>query len=67
VGGTNLDGQDARFLDFLLAGGHGADAILVEIKTPTARLLGRKYRNVFPPSADLSGAVIQVSRVEPRR
>jgi hypothetical protein len=56
----NLDGKDACFLDFLLTGGYGADAILVEIKTPTARLLGRKYRNVFPPNSDLSGAVIQV-------
>src|SRR5262249_51484418 len=61
VGGMNLDGKDARFLDFLMTGGHAQDAILVEIKTPTARLLGRKYRNVFPASQELTGAIVQVN------
>ena len=62
VGGMRLDSKDARFLDFLVSGGSANDAILIEIKTPTSRLLGRKYRrNVFPPSSELGGAVVQVN------
>jgi hypothetical protein len=46
----------------MLSGTLSEDAILLEIKTPTTRLLGPQYRtNVFPPSADLGGAVVQVS------
>ncbi len=62
VGGTSIDGKDARFLDFMFSGGNANDAILVEIKTPTAPLLGAQYRkNVYPPSKDLGGAVVQVN------
>ena len=62
VGGMSLDGKDARFLDFMFSGGTSNDAILVEIKTPATRLLGSKYRkNVYPPSKDLGGAVVQVN------
>lgn len=62
VGGMSVDGKDARFLDFMFSGGNANDAILVEIKTPKTRLLGSRYRkNVFPPSKDLGGAVVQVN------
>ncbi len=48
--------------DFICSGGNANDAILVEIKTPTTNLLGRKYRkNVFAPSVDLTGAIVQVN------
>jgi Domain of unknown function (DUF4263) len=62
VGGMSLDGKDARFLDFMFSGGSANDAILVEIKTPTTKLLGGRYRkNVYPPSAALGGSVVQVN------
>jgi Domain of unknown function (DUF4263) len=62
VGGMSIDGKDARLLDFLFAGGSSNDAILVEIKAPTTRLLGARYRtSVFGPSKDLAGSVVQVS------
>ncbi len=62
VGGMSLDGKDARFLDFMFSGGSANDAILVEIKTPATKLLGRKYRkNVYPPSFELSGSIVQVN------
>lgn len=62
VGGTKLDGSDSRYLDFMLSGGNANHAILVEIKTPATRLMAGKYRrNVYPPSRDLSGAVVQVN------
>jgi hypothetical protein len=62
VGGMTLDGKDARFLDFMFSGGNASDAILVEIKTPTTKLPGAKYRkNVYPPSAALGGSIVQVN------
>jgi hypothetical protein len=62
VGGTQLDGKDARYLDFMLSGGNANHAILVEIKAPTTKLLAGRYRgNVYPPSRDLGGAVVQVN------
>ena len=57
-----LDRKDARFLDLIFSGGAANDAILIEIKTPMTRLLGARYRrNVYTPSPDLSGAVVQVN------
>lgn len=62
VGGAQLDGKDARYLDFMLSGGSANHAILVEIKAPTTKLLSSRYRgNVYPPSRDLAGAVVQVN------
>jgi Domain of unknown function (DUF4263) len=61
VGGMQIDKKDARLLDFLGTGGHGNDAILIEIKTPKTPLLGRQYRgNAFAPSTELGGAIVQV-------
>jgi hypothetical protein len=63
VGGTKLDGGDARYLDFMLSGGSANHAILIEIKTPTTPLLlKQKYRkNVYSPSRELSGSIVQVN------
>jgi Domain of unknown function (DUF4263) len=62
VGGTQIDGKEARYLDFMLSGGNANYAILVEIKAPTTKLLAGRYRgNVYPPSRDLGGAVVQVN------
>ncbi len=62
VGGQQIDGKDARLLDFLLAEDASEQAILVEIKTPTSKLLGGKYRsNAFVPGRDVSGSIVQVN------
>lgn len=60
VGGMNIEGKDARFVDFLLSAESSREAVLIEIKTPVKHLLGRRYRGVYKPSAELSGAVVQV-------
>ncbi len=60
VGGMSIDRKDARFVDFLYTSGSSNEAILIEIKTPSTRLLGAKYRNIYKPSAEMSGALIQV-------
>lgn len=58
----SLAGKEARFLDFIFSGGNANDAILIEIKTPMTKLLGAKYRkNVYTPSGELAGSVVQVN------
>lgn len=61
VGGTKIDGTDARYVDFMLSGGGANHVILVEIKTPVTKLLGSKYRRNYPPSRDLGGSIVQVN------
>ena len=36
------------------------NVLIVEIKTPVTALLGSRYRQVYPPSGDLAGAITQV-------
>jgi hypothetical protein len=63
VGGQQIDGKSARFVDFLFSGGTSGEAMLIEIKTPVTRLLQRtKYRsNVYAPTSDVTGAVVQAA------
>jgi hypothetical protein len=59
VGGKRIDNTGSNLLDFL-AQGRG-NATLIELKTPTSRLLGPQYRdNVWMPSRELAGATVQV-------
>lgn len=60
VGGTNVDGTDSRFVDFLFSSETSKDALLIELKTPATKLLGSKYRGVYRPSGELSGAIVQI-------
>lgn len=63
VGGQTFANNSGRLADFLFAGGSGDEAIIIEIKTPTTRLLrSRKYRtNVFAATDGLTGSVVQVA------
>ena len=61
VGGTNVDREDSKFVDFLFSSETSKDALLIELKTPAKKLLGSWYRTgVYRPSAELSGAIVQV-------
>jgi hypothetical protein len=61
VGGKTIDNTGGNLADFLLQNGLTAAAAIVELKTPTTQLLRKEYRNgVYPPSAELTGAVAQV-------
>ena len=60
VGGMKIDRSSAKFADFLFAHDTSREAVLVEIKTPIMRLLGRKYRGTYSPATELTGAVAQV-------
>ena len=63
VGGQQIDGKSARFVDLLFSGDGSGEAILIEIKTPVTQLLNKtKYRtNVHAPTSDISGAVVQAA------
>jgi len=60
VGGMKVDRSEARFVDYLFSAESSREAILIEIKTPTSKLLGAEYRGgTYAPSAELSGALVQ--------
>lgn len=61
VGGKSIENTGGGLVDFLARNDLTKNAVLIEIKSPTARLLGGEYRGgVYPMSAELSGAISQV-------
>ena len=58
VGGKAINNSGGNVLDFLAQ--HSGDVALIEIKPPTAPLVGTAYRtNVVMPSRELVGAITQ--------
>lgn len=60
VGGMTVENKGGKLVDYLFSAESSRESLLVEIKTPVARLLGKKYRGSYAPSSDLTGSVIQV-------
>jgi hypothetical protein len=61
VGGKALDFKGGKLADFIYQNNLTDNIMLVEIKTPTTKLMGAQYRrNVFSISPDLAGALSQV-------
>ncbi len=61
VGGKSISDNRGNIVDFAYQNSLTKNLILVEIKTPVTRLLGRSYRNhSYSLSCELSGAVNQV-------
>jgi hypothetical protein len=61
VGGKSFLDKGGNVADFLLKNSLTSNVALVEIKTPCADLLARRYRgDVYSISDDLNGAVMQV-------
>jgi hypothetical protein len=62
VGGADLSGRGEQVPDYLMGSeGDLRFTVLVDIKKPTAPLLGKEYRNrAFPPGDELSGVVAQI-------
>ncbi|WP_435589055.1 Shedu immune nuclease family protein [Micromonospora chalcea] len=58
VGGKSVANHGGRVADFLVQ--CYGNAVLVELKTPSTKLVGVQYRNnAYPPSAELMGACVQ--------
>jgi hypothetical protein len=64
VGGKGIDNQGGKYPDFLLKNTSTNNVLIIEIKTPETAVLGSLYRppNVYGPSPELSGAVVQSAR-----
>jgi hypothetical protein len=60
VGGKTFENAEGRITDFLYKNRLTGNVLIVEIKTPVGPLVGSAYRQVFPPSAELAGAITQV-------
>jgi hypothetical protein len=60
VGGKTFENREGRITDFLYKNRLTGNVLLAEIKTPVGALVGAPYRQVFPPSAELIGAITQV-------
>jgi hypothetical protein len=61
VGGKTFENNGGNFVDFLCKNSLSQNAVLIEIKTPTTKLLGSKYRSIYNVSEDLSGSLLQIS------
>lgn len=60
VGGKDLGNKGGKVVDFLYATITNKNIVIVEIKTPTTPLLGKKYRaGIYSVTEELTGAVIQ--------
>lgn len=59
VGGKAIANKGGSESDYILRNPITENVAVVEIKVPTTKLLGRKYRGVYSVSSDLSGAIIQ--------
>lgn len=61
VGGKTFENVGGNFVDFLCKNSLSQNAVLIEIKTPTIKLLGSKYRSIYNVSQELSGSLIQLT------
>lgn len=61
VGGKNLSNKGGNWVDFLLKNNLTKNTALVEIKTPKTKIIGIPYRSVYSISADITGAIVQIS------
>jgi len=61
IGGKSISNKGGNVIDFLYKNKLTDNLMLVEIKTPTTKLLSKEYRdNVYSVSTDLSGAINQI-------
>jgi len=61
LGGKDFTNQGGNIVDFLYATRQNQNVIIVEIKTPLTKLIGKQYRtNAYSLTEDFSGAIVQV-------
>ena len=59
LGGKSQLNTGGNVVDFLMKNRLTQSAAIIEIKTPSTRLLGGEYRNVYNTSKELSGSIMQ--------
>lgn len=60
VGGKAITNKGGKVIDFLYQNKITTNVILIEIKTPLTKLLGKEYRSVYSISEELTGSVNQI-------
>jgi Domain of unknown function (DUF4263) len=61
VGGGKFSGKGQKITDFIMANALTNNLALIELKTPSTKLLGHVYRSsVYPPSQELTAAITQI-------
>jgi hypothetical protein len=60
LGGKNLDNKGAKIIDFVLQNKLNENLSLVEIKTPSTKLVGKKYRSVHRINNEITGSICQL-------
>lgn len=61
VGGKALNNSGGNLVDFVYANRSTNNVVLVEIKTPKTKLLGKQYRgNAYAISEEITGSIVQV-------
>lgn len=61
VGGKSIYNKSGNVADFLLSNNISDNVMIVEIKTPSTKLMGSKYRGIRNISNELSGSTIQLA------
>lgn len=60
LGGKGSENKGGKVVDFLYATKSSKNFVVVEIKTPKTRLIGKEYRaGIFSPTEDLAGSIVQ--------
>lgn len=60
VGGKWINNRGGNEVDFVYKNSLSSNVVLIDIKTPTAKLLAQKYRQTYPPATELSGGISQL-------
>lgn len=61
LGGKTLENKEGKIVDFVYRNDLSKDVALIEIKTPSTKLISSKYRSgVYSINTDLTGSVVQV-------
>lgn len=60
LGGKSLNNKHSNLIDFVYQNKLNSNILLIEIKTPATKLIGKKYRNTHQLSSELSGSINQV-------
>lgn len=64
IGGKGIDNRGGKYPDVLMKTALTSNLLILELKTPQTTIVGGKYRppNVYGPSPELAGAVVQATR-----
>ncbi|WP_077704902.1 Shedu immune nuclease family protein [Virgibacillus dokdonensis] len=61
LGGKTIGNKEGKIVDFVYRNNLSKDVALIEIKTPSTKLISSKYRSgVYSINTDITGSVVQV-------